>query len=94
MAEEPVKPKGRSRKPQPASMSMFEWAMEQEREKGADRRRTLDPTSGERAWRVVVLSLPTHLCGPSCVFGDAASPSSWGPAQAGEKVPQNVVDTP
>ena len=34
MAEEPVKPK-RSRKTQPASLSMFEWAMsmEQEREK-------------------------------------------------------------
>ena len=33
MAEEPEKPKRRGRKPQPASMSMFEWAMEQEREK-------------------------------------------------------------
>ncbi len=32
MAEEPVKPKGRKRKPQPATLSMFEWAMEQERE--------------------------------------------------------------
>ena len=34
MAEEPVKPKGRGRKPQPATLSMFEWAMtlEQERE--------------------------------------------------------------
>ena len=32
MAEEPVKPKGRSRKPQPASTSLFEWAMELERE--------------------------------------------------------------
>ena len=32
MAEEPVKPK-RNGKPQPASLSMFEWAMEQEREK-------------------------------------------------------------
>ena len=32
MAEEPDKPK-RNRKPQPASLSMFEWAMEQEREK-------------------------------------------------------------
>ena len=32
MAEEPVKPKGRKSKPQPASLSMFEWAMEQERE--------------------------------------------------------------
>ena len=30
---EPVKPKRRNGKPQPASMSMFEWAMEQEREK-------------------------------------------------------------
>ena len=29
---EPVKPKRRSRNPQPASLSMFEWAMEQERE--------------------------------------------------------------
>ena len=33
MAEEPVKPKNRKSKPQPASLSMFEWALEQEREK-------------------------------------------------------------
>ena len=35
MAEEPVKPKGRKQKPQPATLSMFEWALtvEQEREK-------------------------------------------------------------
>ncbi len=35
MAEEPVKPKGRSRKAQPSTLSMFEWALtvEQEREK-------------------------------------------------------------
>ena len=33
MAKEPVKPKGRKSKPQPASLSMFEWALEQEREK-------------------------------------------------------------
>ena len=35
MAEEPVKPRGRRRKPQPATLSMFEWAMtlEQQREK-------------------------------------------------------------
>ena len=34
MAEEPVKPKGRSRKPQPSSPSLFDWALtlEQERE--------------------------------------------------------------
>ena len=32
MAAEPVKPKGRGRKPQPAIMSMFEWAMEREKE--------------------------------------------------------------
>ena len=34
MAEEPVKPKGRSRKPQPLSPSLFDWALtlEQERE--------------------------------------------------------------
>ena len=33
MAEEPVKPKRRNGKPQPATISMFEWAMEQESEK-------------------------------------------------------------
>ena len=34
MAVEPVKPRGRGRKPQPATLSMFEWALslEQERE--------------------------------------------------------------
>ena len=34
MAEEPVKPRGRKRKSQPATLSMFEWAMtlEQQRE--------------------------------------------------------------
>ena len=37
MAEEPVKPKGRGRKPQPATLSMFEWtlSLEQKREKEA-----------------------------------------------------------
>ncbi len=33
MAQGPVKPRRRNRKAQPASMSMFEWAMELEREK-------------------------------------------------------------
>ena len=33
MAEEPVKPKGRSRKPQPAAASLFEWALEMEQER-------------------------------------------------------------
>ena len=33
MAEEPVKPKGRSRKPQPASPSLFEWALDLEKER-------------------------------------------------------------
>ncbi len=32
MVEEPVKPRRRNGKPQPASLSMFEWALEQERE--------------------------------------------------------------
>ena len=37
MAEEPVKPKGRGRKPQPAATSLFEWALvEQEREEEPD----------------------------------------------------------
>ena len=33
MAEETVKPKRRRRKPQPATVSMFEWAVELERER-------------------------------------------------------------
>ena len=33
MAEEPVKPKGRKRKPQPATLSMFEWAFSLEKER-------------------------------------------------------------
>ncbi len=33
MAGEPAKPRRRNGKPQPASLSMFEWALEQEREK-------------------------------------------------------------
>ena len=38
MAEEPVKPRGRGRKPQPATLSMFEWAMtlEEQREEEPD----------------------------------------------------------
>ena len=33
MAEESAKPKGRSRKPQPASPSLFEWALDLEKER-------------------------------------------------------------
>ena len=36
MAEEPVKPKGRGRKPQPVTLSMFEWAMTLEQEREAE----------------------------------------------------------
>ena len=38
MAEEPVNPKGRGRKPQPTTASLFDWALslEQEREKEPD----------------------------------------------------------
>ena len=36
MAEKPAKPKGRRRKPQPASISMFEWALSLEQEREAE----------------------------------------------------------
>ena len=36
MAEGTVKPKSRSRKPQPASLSMFEWALSVELEREAE----------------------------------------------------------
>ncbi len=36
MAEESVKPKGRSRKPQPATLSMFEWALTLEQQHEAE----------------------------------------------------------
>ena len=45
MSEEPVKPRGRSRKAQAPSLSLFEWAVEQEREGRAGRRGTLDRKS-------------------------------------------------
>ena len=32
-AKEPVKPRGLKRRPQPATLSMFDWALEMEREK-------------------------------------------------------------
>ena len=36
MAEEPVKPRGRKQKPQPATLSMFEWALTLEQEREAE----------------------------------------------------------
>ena len=36
MAEEPVKPKGRKGKPQPPTLSMFEWALTLEKEREAE----------------------------------------------------------
>ena len=36
MAQKPVKPKGRSHKPQPATLSMFEWALTLEQEREGD----------------------------------------------------------
>ena len=36
MAEEPVRPKGRKRKPQPTTTSLFEWAFSLEQEREAD----------------------------------------------------------
>ena len=36
MAEDPVKPKGHSRKAQPATFSMFEWALTVEQERGKE----------------------------------------------------------
>ena len=36
MAEEPAKPRGRSRKPQPAPTSLFEWALSLEQEREAE----------------------------------------------------------
>ena len=36
MAEEPVKPKRRSRKSQPTTISMFEWALTLEQEREAE----------------------------------------------------------
>ncbi len=42
MTEGPVRPKSRSRKPQPASLSMFEWAL------GMERERDVEPVSAGR----------------------------------------------
>ena len=63
MAEEPVKANGRKRKAQPATLSMFEWAMEHGAgETGrAGRRRTLDRRG----------------TGEAVANGAAASPQTW-----------------
>ena len=79
MAEEPVKPKGRGRKPQPAATSLFEWAleMEQEREEepvGAGRYARPQHTGGGRRYVSDGLPLRNHVCGPFCVSGHATPP--------------------
>ena len=42
MVEEPVKPKGRSRKQKPASESLFEWAL------GLEKERETEPAAAGR----------------------------------------------
>ena len=72
MAEEPVKPKRRGRKPQPAALSMFEWAlnMEQEREPvGAGRY-----TWGEAIADVAMASPAQPCVGPFLRFRPTACP--------------------
>ena len=58
MAEEPVKPKRGGCKSQPASMSMFEWALEleQQKEKDAVARRARSSNTG---WEVIARSAIT-----------------------------------
>ncbi len=73
MAEEPAKPGRRSRRPAPASISLFEWALERERESvpagvgcqaGTKRGGHRSSCGG--------LPLPVHVCGPFVVL--AAQP--------------------
>ena len=68
MADEPVKPKGRSRKPQPATLSMFEWALtlEHERELIRSARDARAQTQGRTRRWCGVLPCKTMYAGFSC----------------------------
>ena len=66
MAEEPVKPKGRGRNPQPAATSLFEWALEMEQERGEEpvaRAARPQHTGGGRRYVSDGLPLRNHVCG-------------------------------
>ena len=65
MAGESVKPRGRNRKPQPASLSMFEWALRwSRRERKSRSARDAKPISRGASLRAVVPLL--SMCGLSC----------------------------
>ena len=70
MAEEPVKPKGRGRKPQPAATSLFEWASAWSRSGRKSRSaRGARPQHTGGCRRYVSDGLPPHghVCGLFCV---------------------------
>ena len=70
MADEPVKPKGRSRKPQPATPSLFEWALtlEQKREvEPVARERETARHRGSHRWDTVA-ALARPYVRPSIAF--------------------------
>ena len=70
MADEPVKPKGRSRNPQPATPSLFEWALtlEQKREvEPVARERETARHKGSHRWDTVA-ALARPYVRPSIAF--------------------------
>ena len=70
IAAEPVKPKRKNGKPRPATLSMFEWAMEQEREVGVGGRGTLvSGGTGEVIGHESVASPARRCMRPFCRFG-------------------------
>ena len=77
MAEEPVKPKGRGRKLQPAAASLFEWALSRGTGAGGGvgRRGALGRNTqggGRRYLSAMASPCATDVCGPSCVSAGLA----------------------
>ena len=62
MAEEPVKPKGRGRKPQPAATSLFEWALDCGAGKRGDRAGRRGALDRNIQGEVVATSATTSPC--------------------------------
>ena len=67
MAGEPAEPKRRSRRPEPASISLFEWALERERRRSRPARDARPGARGGHRNCCGGLPVPVHVCGPFVV---------------------------
>ena len=79
MAGEREQPKRQTRRPEPASISLFEWALEREREgEVVGAKRLGRSTQGEATAHAAVASpSPADVCGVFCVHPGPAGKGAW-----------------